>query len=475
MASRTPLLLRGLTGDPAEGHVILTHREVFGRRLYANSLIRAGLAIVFVVGAIVAHEADLIDPRRVRSLVVLGLFMAAYDLPLFLVGRRFREPEASANASDRLRYVMAAAIIADFFVLALMVNVMGGARSPYMAFYLPHVAMSSVLLYRRDAVFFTALAILLVVIQVVLETTGLRAPTFPLLGEEQFPPMRARTAFEIVGVYASLLVLTAVLLVSVVDRLRSRERDLRIANERLDRLSRLRRDFLDIAVHDMRSPVGASLMLLNNLGEGLAGPLQPVQQDWVDRSRLRLERLLTLLHDIETLGDLESDDPASTAIPVSMQTIVEQILDDYGDQAQAAGLHLTIRPHARHSEVMGVPRLLHEAVANLVTNAIRHAAGSGAVFLSTERIVKNGRPWIRTSVSDHGPGIPEEGREGLFAAFSGPARTIGRDGTRGTGLGLSIVRRVVEAHGGEVGLESRPGRGCTFFLDLPALEPSGES
>jgi signal transduction histidine kinase len=107
-------------------------------------------------------------------------------------------------------------------------------------------------------------------------------------------------------------------------------------------------------------------------------------------------------------------------------------------------------------------RLSH-VFANLITNAIKHSPTGGEIVLGAAAANDN---WVRFSVTDQGPGIPEEYQARIFDRFF---RVPGQVKT-GAGLGLSIAREITVAHGGRIGVQSTPGHGSTFYLVLKAVE-----
>jgi len=118
--------------------------------------------------------------------------------------------------------------------------------------------------------------------------------------------------------------------------------------------------------------------------------------------------------------------------------------------------------------IRGVDRLLREAVANYLTNAIKYADPSGPIVVCAAQMGS----FVRIEVSDSGPGIALVDQGRLFQEFA----RVGKPGTRrsqatGIGLGLSIVRRIAEAHDGRAGVESQAGQGSTFFVELPISGP----
>lgn len=231
----------------------------------------------------------------------------------------------------------------------------------------------------------------------------------------------------------------------------------------LERVSALRRDFLHIAVHNMGSPVGAATMFLENLREGLAGPLNDKQGGWVDRALARLSGLSSFLVDLRVLATLEAGGLEDEMSAVDVSPMLADLVDEYQDITAGRQQTLALEAPARLT-VWGNERLLREAVVNYITNAIKYTPDGGAIQVFGERL----RDVVRVTVADNGPGIAPKDQGRLFAEFQRLARPEDSDAPQGSGLGLSIVRRVVEAHGGTVGLESRPGQGSRFYLDLPA-------
>jgi signal transduction histidine kinase len=147
---------------------------------------------------------------------------------------------------------------------------------------------------------------------------------------------------------------------------------------------------------------------------------------------------------------------------VEIDLLVEEVAEAWLERAREKGLSLGTRVppglciHADR-------RLLHQALTNLVENAVRYVPSGGEVRIEARRVAAG----VELAVVDSGEGIPREDQPRIFERFyrveKGRARTRG-----GTGLGLAIVKHVAEVHGGGVELESAPGRGSTFRILLPA-------
>jgi len=109
-----------------------------------------------------------------------------------------------------------------------------------------------------------------------------------------------------------------------------------------------------------------------------------------------------------------------------------------------------------------------QALVNLLDNAVKYSGASRDITLRLDRRDE----WVTVAVSDKGVGIPEEDQEKVFERFHRVSTGLVHD-VKGSGLGLAIVKHIIEAHGGKVAVDSRPGRGATFTIHLPALTDAG--
>jgi signal transduction histidine kinase len=294
----------------------------------------------------------------------------------------------------------------------------------------------------------------------------------PAGGEIEF-----RYVLTVLVLYGLLMALAVVLMTGIAEALRAGERRLRQANAELERLSAMRRAFLHIALHDLKAPVGATAMLLENLASGLGGPLTEKQAHWTNRAQTRLQELLAFIRDLGVLAELETGRVEALAAPVDIGALVRRQVAQHQDLAQQNHHTMQAEVAAGLPRVRGVERLLDEAVANYLTNAIKYTANGGKIV--ARALARGGA--VRIEIADNGKGIAAEDQGRLFNEFvrlgpagaslhAGKTATTGSpaSATAGTGLGLSIVRRIAEAHGGSVGVASQLGKGSTFFIELPA-------
>jgi signal transduction histidine kinase len=269
-------------------------------------------------------------------------------------------------------------------------------------------------------------------------------------------------------VYGLLTAVTTVLTTGIVRLLRQNEQGLREASDQLERLADMRRSFLHVVLHDLRSPVGTVVTMLESLSSGVDGELGEAPKKRVDRAGEKLRGVLDLLRSLRVLADLETERLESLMGPVDLLATARAVVEDHSDAADMRGQRLQLVLPEALPAIHGVERLLREAVANYLTNAIKYADPRGPIVVRATHVGS----FVRIEVADSGPGIATEEQGRLFQEFARVGKQgSGRGKTTGIGLGLSIVRRIAEAHGGRAGVESQAGQGSTFFIEVPVSGP----
>lgn len=231
---------------------------------------------------------------------------------------------------------------------------------------------------------------------------------------------------------------------------------------RLRQLEAVRQDFVANVSHELRTPLSLIKSATEMLIDG--GKTDPaVTTRFLDIIDRHASRLSALIDDLLLLSRLDSDRLDLELQCLSIRSAIQETIDDSALIAQSRGTQL------RNEAPEGVmaqadPDRLREVLGNLVDNAIKYGREGGHVVVSARRV---GGAMVEVSVRDDGPGIPPEAQPRVFERFYRVDRARSRE-QGGTGLGLAIVKNVVQAHGGEVSVESVVGEGATFRFTLPA-------
>lgn len=452
---------------PATPANLLTHQTLVGTRLFMHAGVRFAVSLAIILGTFVAPGLVGIEGLPTTELRLLAVVIAAYNLAVLPLIWPHRGQPTEPRTVRRLHIILYVTMVLDFLALSIAIWLVGGSRSPFLSFYLFHVIVACLLLPRAAAFASLGLACSLLIGLVLGEHIGLipvHAPDGAVAGGDVH--LDLRYVATVLTVNMLLFVLTALLLTGFMALLRRSESELQEANAQLAHVSDLRRDFLHVALHNLQSPAAAASMLLRIVASGMLGGLEPRQQTQLERALTRLDDLSTFLANMRTLASLESGRLADHAEPIDVVEMLRSIQADHLDLADARSHQLQLEVLSLACTVLGVPRLIREAIVNYVTNAIKYTPTGGSIVIGCRR--QEGM--VRIEVRDTGIGIAPEDQARLFGEFVRLEKRhapLGR--VEGTGLGLSIVKRIIEAHGGRVGVESTVGAGSTFFAELPAL------
>jgi len=221
-------------------------------------------------------------------------------------------------------------------------------------------------------------------------------------------------------------------------------------------IEELRREAVSALSHDLKNP----LSTIDGYAEMVAQATPVERDDYMRRIRQSARQALDLVHNELDAAAVEGRGMVVNREPVSINELVEKVIDIYRASAEAKGVRLTALPVDNGISVRADRQLLSRALGNLVSNAIKYTESNGRVEITTAS--QPGR--VTLSVRDSGCGITPATQARLFRKYSRLATSAA---VEGSGLGLYIVRRIAEAHGGSVGVVSDGGEGSTFTLSLP--------
>jgi two-component system, sensor histidine kinase and response regulator len=272
-------------------------------------------------------------------------------------------------------------------------------------------------------------------------------------------------------------------------RLQERSRELEHLSTELIRVNKMKSEFLANVSHELRTPLNAIVGFVDLLREGVYGELTPKQAGPVQRIEASASHLRHLVDQILDLAKMAAGRLEIHSEPIDLRPFILDVASEVEPLVNEKSLYLSLALGSALPRVRTDPTHLRQIVLNLLGNAVKYTdagtisvrarvcAASDDIVPALLKPVQDAptlvvRPWIAVQVSDTGIGIAKNDQARIFEEFeqinAGPR---GDSMNRGTGLGLPISRRLARLLGGDVTVESEPGKGSTFTVWLPGEAP----
>ena len=228
-------------------------------------------------------------------------------------------------------------------------------------------------------------------------------------------------------------------------------------------------DFNAMVVHDLRSPLANVVSMAESVKEGLFGGVNDLQRNWLGKIENNCRGLIDQVSDFLDFSRIDAGKLELKREQLSIDSQIHEILAEHSIEAEKREIKLTARIEGRLPVLWADSRRVGQVLTNLMSNALKFTDNGGAIEVSA---------WpsdaaIVVSVRDTGCGIAADDLGDIFQMY-GQAASSDKSQRRSTGIGLVICKKIVEAHGGRIWVESEPGKGSSFYFSLPVRGEKNE-
>jgi signal transduction histidine kinase len=233
-----------------------------------------------------------------------------------------------------------------------------------------------------------------------------------------------------------------------------------IAKEKAESASRIKSEFLDIAAHELRTPLTALTLMIGTMQQFRKHGI-PIDPATLDKSAQQVDRLARLVSDLLNVSVLERGALVLRREKIDLTELISESLDNY--RRLAPGRSFVFEKPEKPLMLDADPVRLLQVLGNFLDNALKYTPETTPIMITATTTSNNK---VRVSVTDKGKGIDKESLPQLFTRFyrTGSDETLKQPGL---GLGLYICRRIIELHGGHIGVSSEVGQGSTFYFEIP--------
>jgi signal transduction histidine kinase len=437
---------------------LLKSNSLIGRASWLIQL--RWVAIVTLAGATFVAGQGLGVSLPAPALYTMSGLLLVYNFILYGLLRYWsgggREP-----SPKKIDGILGFQISADLLILATILHFSGGVENPFSFFFVFHMIIASILRPRWQSYLQATLAVVLFGGLLVLEGRGV-LPHYSLAGFAGHGLYGNGTyVLGYLFVFTITLYLVVYMTTSISEQLRVHQEELEKANTQLEEKDQVKNQYVLRVTHDIKGHLAAIESCLEVVSNGMLGPLNDKQKDFVERAHRRTTKCMAFVLALLKLTRMK----LSGRLDVERFSLRDRVLSSLASvqsRAREKSIVLNHQIDPAVQEVMGEAVLIEETITNMLFNAVKYTPAGGRVGME----VKPDGAFVQVKITDTGIGIPQDALPHLFQEFyrADNARAVERDGT---GLGLAFAKQVVERHGGQIWVENNPGGGSTFTFTLP--------
>jgi len=245
------------------------------------------------------------------------------------------------------------------------------------------------------------------------------------------------------------------------------------ANEEIDKLSRIKSDFISIISHELRTPLTSIKESVSLVLDGVTGSISEEQKKFLTISKNNIERLAKIITDILDMSKLEAGRIIMHKRKLNINEIIKDVYNATKIAAEQKNMEFSLSLGESVELTWLDPDRIGQVLKNLISNAIKFNRDNGKIKISSSKENIKGRGFIKVTVEDNGMGISKEEIEKLFSNLSPLDASMTRKHS-GAGLSMAISKGILELHGGDIWVMSEPDTGSKFIFTIPVYKKHEE-
>jgi len=245
------------------------------------------------------------------------------------------------------------------------------------------------------------------------------------------------------------------------------------ANDDIEKLSKVRSDFVSIISHELRTPLTAIKESVSLVLDGVTGPISDDQKRFLNMAKNNIDRLVKLVVDVLDFSKLDSGRITMHKKKMDINKLINDVYIEAKEEVENKNLDFDIELSNDTESIWFDPKRIVQALKHLISNAVKFNKEKGKIKISSSKELVDGKEVIKVSIEDTGIGISKEHIPKLFKEYNLLDSSMTRK-HRGLGLGLSICKRIVDYHAGDIWVESEEGKGSKFIFTMPIYKRDNE-
>jgi len=346
----------------------------------------------------------------------------------------------------------------DFIILTVFIHLSGGIENPILIFYVFHMIIGSIILTRKSAFLQSLLAIFLFCTLTIMEHLRI-IPHYSLNSHiSAFVFSNQRYLIFSLLVFSATSVLIVYFTSTLASRLRHTQSELRVLNVELKRKNDIKNEYVQRLTHNIKGDLSTINICLNVVKSLNTDYYTEQHKTFVDKAYNRTKRLMKFVEDLLILTNMRLNKRFDT-VEFNINEMLTNVVELSQIYAATKNIYLSLDVPDNQINIMGVKVSIHEALFNVVQNALKYTQENGIVKVML--VKKNEK--IKITISDTGMGIPAEALPHIFDEFFRADNAVDKEGT---GLGLALVKAIINRHSGEISVESELNKGSVFTILL---------